>query len=486
MALPARWIAERFAPGSLAGLALFWLVASVCVRGGGVPDWLLPVALVGGWLLPVPRYAEPPSAGPAVPRWLPWSVLLVLTVVTLAVGYGAVATPSRQWDGAAAFDAKVTWLVAAPTLQQPFFADPGVFHHSPDYPLLQPLLVAGVERLLGHGCGRLVFPGLFVLLLALVGSTLRSAAVGARLRWCVVLAVGVTPALIGPGGGAVDSGYGELLLLVATTAMASALLLRNGWTLALAIVVAIASKPEGAVYAGLAWLVAFGCGDRRLLWSASAGICAGLLAWLPVQRCLLHRPPDGGPAQLALVAAAVLVATAVALGLDALARRTPAPHRLRWGFGLGAPLFAVGCLPWLAGYLPPGNSAFGVYLAQSARLWERLPNLPPYAVALLEHGIARWHFGATFVLPVAAAIVLRVRRVALPDRATTAFVGLGMLTTAIPFLLSPEPDLQHHLRSSLPRLLLHWLGPAWLLSARWADAVLSPTSDCAAPPPGRS
>ncbi|MCA8941766.1 MAG: hypothetical protein KDB80_04335, partial [Planctomycetes bacterium] len=38
---------------------------------------------------------------------------------------------------------------------------------------------------------------------------------------------------------------------------------------------------------------------------------------------------------------------------------------------------------------------------------------------------------------------------------------------AIPFLLSPEADLRHHLRSSADRLLLHWTGAAWLLTGLW-------------------
>ena len=53
-----------------------------------------------------------------------------------------------------------------------------------------------------------------------------------------------------------------------------------------------------------------------------------------------------------------------------------------------------------------------------------------------------------------------------------AFALLGLATTALAFVLSPEEELQHHLRSSLPRLLLHWIGPLWLLNACWLDRLL--------------
>lgn len=485
MVLRADTLADRFTQGSLLGLAGFWLVASVCVRGACVPDWLLPAALTTGWLLS-PACSAGRRTGGTAPRWLPWGVVLALAAVVAAVAYGAIATPSRHWDGAAAFDPKAGWLTAAPTLQQPFFADSAVFHHSPDYPLLQPLLVAAVERLSGRGAGRLVFPGLFVLLLALVGTTLRQTQVRATLRWCTVLAVGTTPMLVGTGGGAVDSGYCDLLLLVASTAMAAGLLQRNARLLALAVVVAIGCKPEGSVYALLAWLAAFVVGDRRLLLAAAVGLAAGLAAWLPLQRCLLHLPPEGGPRLAALAIGCVAAATAGALGVDAAARRTSRPASLRGAVGLGAPLLAVACLPVVAGQLSPADSAFGVYLAQSAQIWERLPNLIPYALGLVEHGVLRWHFGATFVLPIAALVVLRWRSLGLPGRPAAVFTGLGLLATALPFLLSPEPDLQHHLRSSLSRLLLHWLGPLWLLSACWIEVALPPQRGCAAGAPARS
>ena len=53
--------------------------------------------------------------------------------------------------------------------------------------------------------------------------------------------------------------------------------------------------------------------------------------------------------------------------------------------------------------------------------------------------------------------------------------AIGLAITALPFVLSPSGDLGHHLRSSLPRLLLHWVGPAWLVSAAWTERLLEAT-----------
>ncbi|MGK0157449.1 MAG: hypothetical protein ACI9SE_004430 [Neolewinella sp.] len=54
----------------------------------------------------------------------------------------------------------------------------------------------------------------------------------------------------------------------------------------------------------------------------------------------------------------------------------------------------------------------------------------------------------------------------------------------MPFVLSPEPNLEHHLRSSLTRLLLHWIGPIWLLNACWLNTVLAAddVERCQSPP----
>ncbi|MCK5945424.1 MAG: hypothetical protein KAI24_25765 [Planctomycetes bacterium] len=464
----------RLVTGLLLALALFWCGASLFVRGDGVPDWWLPFAigagLAAGLLLPRAATGAANASDGRAPTWALLLAVLVVAVAFGAVAFGAVATPSRHWDGAASFDAKVFWLSHAPTLQQPFFAQPGVFHHGPDYPLLQALLVAMLERRV-PGCGRLVMPLLYLLLCGVVAVALRRRAVWPLLRVGVTVAVAVTPALLTPGGGAVDSGYSELLMLLATTVLAAGLLCRSALWFGVGVLLAIVSKPEGTFYALVAATVAFVRADRELL---RAALLAGLLAaitWLPVRAALLHVEPRTWTAFGALLAAAA--AASVALRLSARAAR---PALVRWTIALGLPLLVLAALPWLAP-LVAEHSALGVYLRQAGNLLDGLGNLPAYLAAFGEHGFARLRFGAALLLPLAALAAARAQRRRLGDAPLATFVALGLLTTALPFVLSPEPDLQHHLRSSLPRLLLHWIGPALLLSAAWLDELANAHAD---------
>lgn len=468
-------MSERIATGLCLGLALFWCGASVFVRGDGLPDWWLPLAFAAG--LAAAAKLPAPKSAPA-PRWLSAGAWLAIGAAAAAVAYGAVATPSRHWDGAASFDAKAWWLARAPTLHQPFFAAEGVFHHSPDYPLLQSLLVAATERLL-PGWGRLVLPGLYLALCGVVHAALQRRCVRPRLRVAIVLAVALTPALLAPGGGAVDSGYHELLLLLATTTMAAGLLNARARFVALGALLAIVSKPEGLPYALLALAVAFARGEPRLLWPTFAGIAVALVTWEPVRHLLLHRAASGDGGAPALWSLRIVPVAALALfALDRLLSGRRLSPRGRWLVVLAAPLALLLSLPWLAPLFAGDQGALALYLQRGSGVYSGLTNLPAYALALIDFGVLRLRIGAALVLPCACAAVALREGVALADRDLAAFVLLGLATSALPFVLSPEPDLQHHLRSSLPRLLLHLIGPAWLLTAAWLETLLGAPVDC--------
>lgn len=83
-------------------------------------------------------------------------------------------------------------------------------------------------------------------------------------------------------------------------------------------------------------------------------------------------------------------------------------------------------------------------------------------------------FGLTFAaLGLAAGIAWRQHRrgrgaaIAAP----LLWLSLGCAAIVLAFLLSPETDVEHHLRSSASRLLSHWVGVAWLVvGAVWAGA----------------
>lgn len=462
---------ERFGRGLLAGVVLYWAGAITAVRSAaGVADWWLPLALALGCCVPAPRGAQWPAAT------LSWRTRLaaggLLAIVFGALVYGALATPSRHWDGAVAHDAKIYWLSQAMTLQQPFFADPAVFHHSPDYPLLLSLLVAGGERWLGGvfgaGSGRIWLPLVHALLLVVLSMALRRAPGGPRRALGIVLACAVVPALIGVSGGGVDSGYCDPWLLLATTTLAAGLASRSPWELALGVVLAVASKPEGPVYAALAMVVAFVMGRRRELLVIAIALAAAMVAWLPTQRQLLHLPP-ASTAVIWLPPLVMAALVAVAFVADRLVRGSAKPLRWRAALVATAMLAAMVSLPLLRTIVPP-TSAVGVYLHRGCELAEGLANLPTFARAWLDYALLRGSFGGTFVLLLVVVPWRRHRPAA--GGGTGLFVGLGLLITALPFVLSHEADPEHHLRSSLPRLLSHWVGPAWLwiglqLGAGW-------------------
>lgn len=459
----------KIARSTVAGIALFWLVAIVAVAAG-VPDWWLPLALLAGLLVPAPK----PVAADAAGRGLILVALLLVGVAFAIVAHGALATPSRHWDGAVAFDAKAFWLTRQLSLQQPFFADPAVFHHSPDYPLLLPLLIAATERLLGGGFGRLWLPLLWLLVLLQLVAALRRGRAAPIVQVGVVLACALTPLLLGPGGGAVDSGYADVLLLLATTTLATGLWLRSPWELLLGAILAIASKPEGPVYVGVAAVAAFVTGQRRSWVPLAFGAAAACMLWLPTQRQLLHLPAVSSPGWAVAAAVGIAVATSLAFAADALLRQRSADVGKRWLLVAALAAVGVAALPLLAG-LVPADSAIGVYVHRGAKGLQGLTNLVPVAVAMVEHTLLRVQFGLLFPLLLVLAITCDRSAAAASSRSALGpFLALGLLSAALPFVLSPEPDLPHHLRSSLPRLLLHWLAPAWMWVGRRLAGVSPP------------
>lgn len=477
---------ERIVTGMLLGVALFWIGACFFVRGSGVPDLWLPVAFaIGIAIASRTKVAEERTS----PRWSRAAAWIVIGSTFAIMWYGALTTASRHWDGAASFDAKVYWLEHSPTLQQPFFAADGVFHHSPDYPLLLPMLVAMVERMAPE-FGRVVLPLIYMLLCGVVTTALQRRAIAPLLRVAITVAVAVTPALLTPGGGAVDSGYSECLLLLATTTVAAGLLNRHALWFATGMVLLIAAKPEGQAYATVALAVAFARFEHKLLWPGVAAATLACLIWEPVQAALLHR--DSKPWLTLPLALLPFLLLWFVLRLD---RRKVIPGHscneghsgnerhssneghsgnanARWIVVLSLPIVGLVALPWIAPLLAEGDGTIAIYMRQAQRGSAGLANLATYVAGVLEFGVSRLRLGTALLVPIAAALIAWRLQVRLRDRGVMAFAVLGLATTALPFVFSPALDIERHIRSSLPRLLLHWVGPLWLLSAGWIDSVL--------------
>src|SRR5262249_54562890 len=150
------------------------------------------------------------------PRWLLATTVALVAAITGVLAWGALATGDRDWDGIVAWGLKAKALSAEANITQGLFADAARFHHSPDYPLLQPLAVASI--------GRWWFPLVYGLLVAVVGLAARRRTGDGTLACLIALALALTPDLIGTGGGSVDSGYADAAHALALAAAATALL----------------------------------------------------------------------------------------------------------------------------------------------------------------------------------------------------------------------------------------------------------------------
>jgi hypothetical protein len=117
---------------------------------------------------------------------------------------------------------------------------------------------------------------------------------------------------------------------------------------------------------------------------------------------------------------------------------------------------------------------FGHYLGDLGRALDKLPSTPAIVFGIAEAAFAPRRFGALFLLLALLACTPRHRAAGGAEggvpRALVAFTVLLLLTVLAAFYLSPETDVEHHLRSSAPRLRLQLAGVGWLC----AGAALAP------------
>jgi len=482
----------------LCGGALFALLAHALLLGGvAVSRWWLPLCVLGGGgaLFVLARRRAPvgePEANDGnapSPRWLQLLLFAVVALCAAALAYGAMATSDRAWDGAVAWGIKAVALTAQTEVQQPYFADPAVFQHSPGYPLLQPLCIASLAQWVGAAPARLLFPLLYVLLTALVGLAVRQHTKSGRAGCWAALAVAVTPVFVNTSGGSFDSGYAEGFFALALAAAAAGLLLRDAALLAAAAVVLPLLKPEGSVHLLAVVAACFLATNKTLLAASLVGGTTALLVWLPLQLQLGYHAPAGWLLPLATIAVAA-VAFASRCALD----RGGAGPRGRALLVAGATVLAVVALlaarPWLADHR---GALLGQYLGSLERVLDKLPHVPAIVGGLLKQALLPNRFGFTFVLLLALPFVLGRRLANGPVGTVVLLLGLGLCAVFGAFLLSPEADVQHHLRSSAGRLLSHWVGVAWLVigavtpglvrSIPWRTGADAFQSASANPPP---
>jgi hypothetical protein len=392
---------------------------------------------------------------------LPWVGALALVAVVVAVGYGALATEARIWDGFVSWTPRARQLTPPVDLRQPFFSDSAVWSHSRDYPLLQPLTQGALAALGGEALGRALFPLLFLLLLSCTATASRNAGVGATGAWIVVLAVALTPMWSNPGAGAVDSGYAELFVALALTLCGGGLLVqRIGWVFAGALLLPLL-KPEGGVYGLALCLVTTVFGARRLQVAAIVGTVTALLLWWPLRDRLAGA--EAMPFKVSVkVAAAGVILVAAKVWLE---RTTPQRRRL----ALVASATALAILWfWTRTTFGAGHDPLAAVLHDGLeRLPTRLGEIPELLLGWLQYLFFVRKYGLLF--PLLLACLLLPKRVvgSCPSRPLLALVLAGLVLVCGAMLFTAADDLQHELRSRFDRLLLQWTGVGWLLVGAW-------------------
>jgi hypothetical protein len=433
-----------------------------CTAGPVVPWSLLVVASVGlggtlafglgidlrWWLLPTCMLAMAAVARPRWPRLDGWLPNLAALLGVLAIGYGALATPDRSWDGFATWSLTARHLAAGATVDHPYFTDATVYHAARGYPLLQPLLLAQLTHWLGDHGGRVLFPLLWWWLLLSLREALRAVDVEARPRRLATLGLAAVPLFVEPGHGSAESGFADLLLATLLLHAGSAVL--RGRLLA-ALVVGLAlplAKQEGAWHAALWIAAAIGTGRGRPAMGLALGASLAALSWAPVRARLLLQP-EAAATQTLLAVALPWVAL---LGAAALR-----PPRRRWWLVaalLATAGLAVGQPTWLPAAIQASLADHAI--APAALL--------PIAGALLQHLVWLRKFGLSFVVLLAALAALRRHGSA----ATSALLRplhcwwLGWLLTITLYLASRGDLLELFLREGLARYLAQSVGVVWL------------------------
>jgi hypothetical protein len=141
-----------------------------------------------------------------------------------------------------------------------------------------------------------------------------------------------------------------------------------------------------------------------------------------------------------------------------------------------AGVLAVILLKFLATGLGQQQGSLTAYFQDLGRMVDRLPRLPQILWGLVCYLMYPRRVGLLFAFLVAWGLLekrLRPWTSPAPARSLWLLLLLAMPCLVVPYLLSTEEDLDHHLRSTMGRLLVHWLGAGWLLAGLGVGQVLS-------------
>lgn len=457
------------------GLALYAISSHLLLQAGGtLPLFLWPLCILGGLLagtrIPRPDLATVPAdRSNRLPRWLdramPWIAASLLGLATGLMVYGSVGSLARDWDGFILWSLKAHYLVPPTSLDQPYFTDPAIYASGMSYyPPLQPLCLGAMRGLLGDLSGQLLFPILYVASIATVFLALAHRGLTRSEAWIGALAFGLTPMWLNRGAGAVDSGYADLFLAYALILAGAGLLLSDLRLLFLGALFLPLIKPEGTVYALALGLITATSAPTRHHYATAWGLTLALLLWLPL------RTGDGD----AMSFAGPLLILGALVAIHKLHRRVSPRTMLGIGLGIaGGTLIAV----FVAedALRSSSNLLLRDFVVHILDPVDRLAKTPQLLLGYAKAVMAVNDFGLLFLL--AFALLLLPRRMVgrIPCRPLAIFFLVGLALACTAMLLSPDTDLEHVFRSRFDRLLLHWVGPGWLLTAVWMFGTPGPT-----------
>ncbi|MCB9882762.1 MAG: hypothetical protein H6832_11600 [Planctomycetes bacterium] len=383
--------------------------------------------------------------------------LALAVIVLVPIGIALITTGPREWDGRVAWELRAVRLSTGGYFQ-PFFTEIGVYSPAREYPLLQPLVLADLSRIVGLETARFVFPALFVVLVVGIFGTLERG-LGRPVAILMAASFFVLPGFIGTGAGNIDSGYGELIVALFLCGVGSALAGAPGssrttrWQTAL-FCVSVAGlpmlKPEGTAYAWLALIAGIHALPKHgvVLGSVFTGISCGLVAAVRA-----HAIPMQAE-RIVLVACAPLVVILMRAALDSVPAARRALRTVIVAGTVGLLIAATLMLVTVSG------SMDAVVDGGFARVASRLRDLPRMLLGSVAVAFDVRKFALLWGL---TALALASRsRTADGQRALGAFVVLGLVAAFASLFLVPENDLDHELVSRFDRLLLQWTAPAWV------------------------
>ncbi len=465
-----RWL-NTFCFGLPIGIAFYAISSHLLLQiDATLPLVLFPLCLLIGGIAGHRCTPRPPARldpGPAsLPRWLelalPWSAGSLLLLALGLMIYGSLSSIPRDWDGFVAWSLRARYLVPPTTLSQPYFTDPAIYCFGLTYPPLQPLCLGSMQGLLGELPGQLLFPLLYLACITTVFLTLEQHGLRRSEVWLGSLAFGLTPMWLNRGAGAVDSGYADLFLGYAAILSAAGLLRRDSRLLFLGALLLPLIKPEGTAYALALCLITAFTGPPRHHLAATWGLTLALLLWLPLRTGASGAMNHLGPLLL-------LVAL---LALRHLAQRCSTRTMIGVGCGL-AVLAAVSLFLAQDALRSSSNLLLRDFAPNLLELGERLTRTPELLRGYADGAVALKKYGLLFVLALGLLVLPRRLAGPVPCRPLAALFVAGLGLACLAMLLSPDTDLEHVFKSRFDRLLLHWVGPGWLLTMAWVFGRVS-------------